>query len=410
MKKFGILFMLLFTLTVSAQSDFEIAKEFMSKKGVTLKNNPSKTRGENKPYSVFNGENGKGFAIVVNGSVVGYDTENTANEDDMPCCLKELLLDKYSKTVKLSKTRGDYTPDWWTPRNVEPIEPLIKTHWAQSSPFNDLLDKKSGICTIVAWCQLLHYFKIPRLFGENDEQIGDTLKIQIISNIDTSVFPLAVTYDTLSVLVVEFNHELMNDVYERNKYTEEEAKEVAKLFYYYTQIFSGWSVNGSLNSHWEKYMGFHHEGNYYENDGEEMGLYYYFDKYLEQKYPFWECGGSHAYVIDGRDSEGRYHINWGWGGDSDGYYVFPNTKDQGKLYKEDVNKNGFITTNTTCVPVLIYPIKFSWTPPTSNINFQSIKLSNEDGCIYNLQGVKVGNSLEGLQKGVYIQGGKKYVK
>ena len=91
MKKFGILFMLLFSLTVSAQSDFDIAKEFMSKKGVTLKNNPSKTRGENKPYSVFNGEDGKGFAIVVNGNVVGYDTENTANEDEMPCCLKEML-------------------------------------------------------------------------------------------------------------------------------------------------------------------------------------------------------------------------------------------------------------------------------------------------------------------------------
>ena len=158
MKKFGILFMLLFTLTVSAQNDFDIAKEFMSKKGVTLKNNPSKTRGESKPYSVFNGEDGKGFCIVVNGNVVGYDTENTVDEDNMPCCLKELLLKQYP--TKTAKTRGDktsdYKPDWWTPRNVTPIEPLLTTHWSQDPPYNDMLEKKSGICTVIAYAQILH--------------------------------------------------------------------------------------------------------------------------------------------------------------------------------------------------------------------------------------------------------------
>lgn len=408
MNKITLLFMLLFSVTISAQSDFDIAKEFMSKKGVTLVNNPSRTRGENKPYSVFNGEDNKGFAIVVNGSVVGYDTENTIDEDDMPCCLKEMLLDTYSKTVKPSRTRGDYTPDWWTPRNVEPIEPLIKTRWKQSSPFNDLLDRKTNICFIVAWCQILHYFRIPHLFGENGEQVGDTLKIQIISSVDTKVYPMSVTYDTISVPVVEFNHDLMNDMYEHGEYTEEEAQEVAKLYYYYTQIFCGVSLNRSLDCHWEKYMGFHYEGNYYENNGEEKGLYYYYDKYLEQKYPFWTCGDNHAYVVDGRDSEGRYHINFGWGGNADGYYVFPNTKEEGKLYSEDDNREGYVSLNTTLVPQLIYPTKFSWSPTTDIIS-HSIDIFKGNNSVYNLQGVKVGNSLEGLSKGIYIQGGKKYV-
>lgn len=29
----------------------------------------------------------------------------------------------------------------------------------------------------------------------------------------------------------------------------------------------------------------------------------------------------HAFVLDGYDEDGKFHINWGWGGNSDGYYV-----------------------------------------------------------------------------------------
>ena len=32
-------------------------------------------------------------------------------------------------------------------------------------------------------------------------------------------------------------------------------------------------------------------------------------------------GGGHAFVIDGYDGAGFYHVNWGWGGSSDGYYA-----------------------------------------------------------------------------------------
>jgi len=32
-------------------------------------------------------------------------------------------------------------------------------------------------------------------------------------------------------------------------------------------------------------------------------------------------GGGHAFVIDGYDGSGFFHVNWGWGGDSDGFYA-----------------------------------------------------------------------------------------
>lgn len=33
-------------------------------------------------------------------------------------------------------------------------------------------------------------------------------------------------------------------------------------------------------------------------------------------------GGGHAFVVDGSRGDGYYHINWGWGGKSNGYFVF----------------------------------------------------------------------------------------
>lgn len=31
-------------------------------------------------------------------------------------------------------------------------------------------------------------------------------------------------------------------------------------------------------------------------------------------------GGGHAFVCDGADGNGLYHINWGWNGYQDGYF------------------------------------------------------------------------------------------
>ena len=37
-----------------------------------------------------------------------------------------------------------------------------------------------------------------------------------------------------------------------------------------------------------------------------------------------DWGMGHAFVCDGYDGNRRYHINWGWGGNSDGYYLLTN--------------------------------------------------------------------------------------
>ena len=371
MKKFGILFMLLISLTVSAQSDFDVAQEFMSKKGVKLvPNEHSTTRGTDTPYSIFNGSEGKGFCIVTNGKVIGYDTENTVDEDNMPCCLKEMLLDGYSKTAK---TRGDdYTPDWWTPRNVTPIKPLLTTKWSQGSPYNNIL-QKSGICTVIAFTQIMHYFKVPQTYADKTLKNGECLPMTV------------------------FNHDLMLDEYKKGGYTDEQAYEVAKFIYYYYNIDS-YGI--------EEYYGMETRS----VQTNEKNHYIEIDEYLEQGIPIWACGEynnvGHAYVIDGRDSEGRYHINFGWGGGSNGYYVLADCKEHSENYGGNTSVLAYVSTDLWMFYVII-PKLFSWSY-TTDFTKPFIYVSSSDD-VYNLQGIKVGNSLEGLPKGVYIQGGKKYI-
>lgn len=372
-KSISLLVLVLIALSMSAQSDFDIAQSFMSKKGVKLVNNERfLTRGVDSPYSIYNGEDNKGFAIVVNGSVVGYDTDNVASEDEMPCCLKELILSSYTKKAK---TRGDdYVPDWWTPRNVMPINPLMTTKWSQNSPYNDI-ERRGGICAGIAYAQILHYFRIPQTFEDRTTSDGE-------------YFP-----------ITTFNHDLMLDEYVKGKYTEEQAYEVAKFIHYYCHIDCyGLEDVFGMEKHWV--------------ESDSTNHYKKIDEFLEQGIPLWvggngiREGSGHAFVLDGRDSEGRYHANLGFGGNWDGYYVLPDCNEHFNKYDGDFYVHKYMSTCSYGFYYII-PRLFSWSY-TTDVAKPFIYVSSSDD-VYNLQGVKVGNSLEGLPKGVYIQNKKKQV-
>jgi len=360
MKKFGILFMLLFTLTVSAQSDFEIAQSFMNKKGVKLApNKRSTTRGTDVPYSVFNGENDKGFAIVVNGSVVGYDINNTINEDNMPCCLKEMLLESYSKSIKPSKTRG------LSEGNVKAIKPIIKTKWNQCSPYYDSISQKTNLCFFVAKAQMLHYYRVNFYIERHF----------LYSNKPVDLYPTT------------FDHDLID-----REGDEGWAEETARFFKYakhgVTDTYSYYT--------YEEVFSINERTIYFDGNTSRYQIY---NKILEMGKPMLVSSPNHAFIIDGRDKDGRYHVNFGWGGAWDGYYFFPDTKND----KQNIN-SGFEYNKETNYWASYY------TPLNETASITPVTYKQHDNAVYNLQGTKVGNSLEGLPKGIYIQGGKKVIK
>ena len=357
MKKIILFLVMLLTATCYAQSDFEIAQSFMGKKGVKLiPNERSTTRGTDTSYSVFNGENNKGFAIVVNGCVVGYDTNNTANEDDMPCCMKE-LLDMYSKTVKPSRTRG------LSEENVKAIEPIIKTHWNQSSPYYDSITQKNNLCFYVAEAQILHHLKVD-FYVEGHFLCGS--------------FPV-------NLYPTTFNHDLIDREGEEG-WTEETAR-----FFKYVH----YGKNETYFLGYEAVFGIKYEK---EEFGENDSRHQVYDRLLESGKPMMVHSPNHYFIVDGRSEDGRYHVNFGWGGYCDGYYVFPDTEND----KQNIETNFEYNRDT------YYWVSY-YTSVNEKTSINPTMCVQTNNAVYNLQGIKVGNSLEGLPKGVYIQNKKKYI-
>ena len=358
MKKIILFLMVLFTTVCHAQSDFDIAQEFMSKKGIKLvPNKRSVTRGTDTPYSIFNGSEGKGFCIVSNGNVIGYDTENTVEDDNVPCCFKE-LLNVISKTVTTSKTRG------LTTRSVKPIEPIIKTKWSQTSPYNDSISQKTNICAYVAEAQILHYYRV-NFYIE---------KHFLCSNLPVDLYPTT------------FDHYLIDREGEEGW-----AEETARFFKY---AKFGNDVSAFYYDY-ETIFGIKKEEETFDKNDSRYQIY---DDLLENGKPMVVNSPNHFFIVDGRDKDGRYHVNFGWGGAWDGYYFFPDTKND----KQNIN-SGFEYNKETKYWVSYY------TPLNETASITPVTYKQHDNAVYNLQGIKVGNSLEGLPKGIYIQNKKKYV-
>lgn len=319
------------------------------------------TSESNAGYEIFKDDDGKGFVIVCNGAVIGYSTEQPT--DDMPDALKEMLR---GCGDKVASTRGDF-PEWFTPRDVEAIQPLITSHWSQYPPYNDSLPKKTGICVTIAHAQVAHYYRPSRTYlGLKD--IPETT----------------------------FNHDLMLDKYDHASSTES-RQEVARFVKYCKRVF-----DGGLDS--KRIFGMKHDSYGKYTIGANTfkravnSTYEFLDSCLESKTPVIAYGcddfdNGHCFIIDGRDSEGLYHINWGWGGSYDGYFAiadaFDDVRTSAKYTVSSFVLLGYVDGTTTIIPVR--------------------QNTRESGSIFNLQGRKVAKSLEGLSKGIYIKDGKLYV-
>lgn len=389
-KKYIILLMIsLISLHIEAQDisspeAFQIAQSFMSKKGITLVNDEIVSTRGNGACHIFKGEGGKGFAIVVNNAIVGYSLDNTIDISNIPTALRNILM-YYSENITKSKTRGNDYPDWFTPREISPIKPLITTHWDQISPYNDLMEAKEGICVTVANGQLLHYFRV--------KECKEVYSVH---------YEMTLPY-------TKFNHDLILDRYDSSS-TQESREEVAKLMHYAEKTIGDCDETDfetALGLKWELWTsrpdGYEvFKDAYYRYHKIYEGLiedkYDFIDKYLEQRIPLRTDGSfgddGHAFLIDGRDSNGMYHINWGWGGYYDGYFAIARWQDDGR--------NSSIFEEIT--EFIILKVN-GWTSSINRIDYPS----SDKGNVYNLQGLNVGNSPEALPKGIYIKDGKKII-
>ncbi len=206
------------------------------------------------------------------------------------------------------------------------VSPLLSSTWNQSSPYNDLapLYNETGGrcvtgCVATAMAQVMYYHKHPEI------GTGSHSYLWVCTNPVGKSATLSANFGQ-----TVYNWSSMLDTYK--SYTPQQGAAVATLMYHCgVSIEMGYGK--SSGAYTEKvpvalntYFGYDPN---YQRIRKDMypadSLNRIIAAELQANRPVLVSGsndeGGHAFVCDGCDNKGYFHINWGWGGSNDGYYL-----------------------------------------------------------------------------------------
>ncbi len=355
---------LIFFLAVSANARLitsdeaaAIASEFLNssmsiqKAGVRVNvrraNAKDASRGneENQPYYVFNADDNNGFVIISGDDrakkVLGYSDTGNFDSDNIPPQLSWLLRE-YEKEINSFQYVGDPSERTFVNRNNSEktiIEPLISTKWGQGAPFNNLCPEIEGTktpagCVPVAIAQIMNYHKWPEK-GEGEysynhldgsfryfdfescnfkwalmlDDYNEQSKKESVEAVGEMIYACGLalctqytltpgSYSNISfakrALVENFKYASDAQIIWRNNYRGREWEDI---------IYNEISLNRPV---------------YIEGQDDKDGV-------------------GHAFICDGYDGNGYFHINWGWSGDLNGYFQLSSlSPDEFQTYKSDL--------------------------------------------------------------------------
>ena len=302
------------------------------------------------PYYIFNKEDGQGFAVVSGSDymrpVIGYNTTGTvSSEEELPDNIQS-WLDFIAEAAEFLELHPEYAlTSAQKSATYTPIQPILKRiQWDQSSPFNDQCPSVNGSacpvgCVATAAAQCLYFWKYPSA-GTGSH---------------TYTFDLKGTSTTLTVNFAKqtYDYSLMFDSVDNYISTRQKA-EVAKLSYHLGVATNmEYDPSGSGANYLEMRDGLVGYFGYDELSHVLLRALYSYDEWnevliheLNNGRPVMFAGsdesdGGHAFVLDGIDEEGLYHVNWGWGGRYNGYFDVTVLNAEGAGTGANLNQDGF---------------------------------------------------------------------
>lgn len=355
MKKYFVLLLTLLLSSVSLadkvteQEALQKAQKFFKDKRIISRK--SLTRGLNaeqqpnatpKDYYVFNAEDNGGFVIISGDDrtpeVLGYADSGIIDMDNLPPNLKG-WLEGYSKQIKaiknsnIARSRAFSKSVTRAPKSA--IAPLLTTKWGQDDPYNMNCPNFFGTdnkcftgCIATAMAQIMYYHRakstnktITTIPGYNTKSIWFGFEDELIT---IEAIPEGAIIDWGNML----------DEYNGSE-TAAQKEAVANLMLYcgasvnmdYARAGAGSSaIPSDIPIALIKYFDYSENStlvwrqNYTEADWDEL-IYSELSKGNPLYYGGYNSSSGHAFVCDGYDGNGYYHINWGWDGLADGFFL-----------------------------------------------------------------------------------------
>ena len=322
-------------------------------------------------YYIFNvGQ--RGFVIASASDrtqpVLGYSDNGTFSVSGMPVQLrlwlqrlKEGVRAMETGTVALSKRAQTVSATPRPTRNAIPA--LVTSKWNQGAPYNLLCpyykDEKTGEmttgdnrsatgCVATAMSQVMYYWKWPQDLT------------QVIPGY-TSTWNMPRTLDPLPPTKFDWGN--MLDTYG------DTSPDASKIAVAELMEYVGHSINmgygpasgaygGNCATALIKYFDYnpylyHANHDNYTYDGWEDLIY----SELAKGHPLMMSGdnsdltGGHEWVCDGYDGNGCFHMNWGWGGMDDGYFVLTVMSPDNQGIGGSTSSDGYSMSQTIVVGV-----------------------------------------------------------
>ena len=203
------------------------------------------------------------------------------------------------------------------------ISPILgETVWGQGKPFNNKCPQINGErtvtgCVATAMSQIMYAHKYPTQGTGSHSYTTETKKLKVSANFGNT------TYDWDN-MIPDYN----------KSYTSTQADAVATLMFHagvaadmdYTVDGSG-AVSSIALAAMTEYFGYNKSINILPKDFmKEEDLLQVIATDLQAGRPVYVSGSTvnqegHAFVCDGMQSDGYLHINWGWNGVANGYFV-----------------------------------------------------------------------------------------
>lgn len=309
---------------ISQNAALSAARKYSRTGQVAPAKNLRSDKTNNAPYYAFNLEQGY---VIVSGDdemteLVGYAENGFFDAENVPPQM-QLWLDGYAEYVAAvqsgkAKARKILLSD--SPSVV--VEPLVTTKWNQDAPFNNFApeytDDNNNTQRCATGCAATAMAQIMKFHNWPEQGVGHYSYEHQSFGIISSNFSEHV-YDWTDMI----------DRYNNGEYSNVQADAVALLM-----KDCGVSLNmnygpvsgASIYSYTPAFKNyFRYSSRTVNRSGCETAEFTkIITDELQEGRPIIYCGtgedGGHAFVVDGYDTNYFLHVNWGWGGYSDGYF------------------------------------------------------------------------------------------
>lgn len=360
---------------------------------------------------VISAYDSKGYVVVSADdalpAVLGYSDKGGFDADEMAPAMK-YWLSEYGRQLEYAEAHGLTASAPMKAPNMPSIAPLCDATWSQSRPFNDNCPTVSGKkapagCTATAMAQAMYAHKWPIVGTGTNTYISGTTREKMTFDFGATTF--------------DWGNMLPSYSY---GYTEAEGAAVATLL---EACGNAALMNyGASDSGAYPYDAIYGMVNFLGYDKSAVMLerdYYTAELWNDRVYSELAAGrpviyggydsayqNGHTFIVDGYGGDGFYHLNWGWGGMSNGYFLLTaldpaeqgiGGSGAGYNYKQDAIVNVMPARENS-----EYQLEVMWYGPFATINSAYTSIGSVDFIVGN-EGFFQGFTLENVQATIGVK-------